>query len=253
MRLVFSRPVQVARKLLYSALLIAPLLSYTTESNAIPRGEKPTQSRSIKATSCKFKKDSFVYTLSGGKEKILSDLLVPGEKVQGVKCNDNYAFILTNSSLIAVPGAAEKTDHGRLMLELNHVKNDMNKVFKEGLVAWAIGKDRCFFLVRSGRVWEVPAITKESTLPVYSLPDKVSKADMVFHSGFLFIAPVGGKMIVMKITDEARYVELGLSGLSGDSKFFYKSGSLFYGKGIGEKVEVEIKGNKPSDVRIIKK
>ena len=255
-----SRILRKCKKLFFSVLMAAPLLSCAGNAHAIPRTTPVFEAEKTKERTNTQKRDSALcimkgavleYTLTDGTKKIVPDLLEKGEQVIGIRCNDQFASILTNTSLISVPGkrGSEKSEGGA-SLSFLQTRKDMSRIYKIGLVAWDHGLDRVFFLDQSGQVWEIPVISKGSTIPVHNLPEKTNKAEMKFHSGFLFIAPVGGKMIVMKITDKARYVELNLPTDMDGSVFFFKKNRFYYGKKGSKKVEIRIKGSKPIDVKL---
>jgi hypothetical protein len=260
-RITNSRPVQKCKKLFFSLLVAAPLVSCATDAHAIPRktpvldlGKSKHSPRAAKRDSatCRMKGRILEYTLSDGTKKMFPDLLEKGERVLSTSCNDRFASILTNTSLITVPGkkGGAKSDDG-ISLTFLQSRKDMREMHKTGIVAWAQGLDRSYFLAPDCSVTEVPVFNKEKTVPVHYLPCKARKAQMVFHSGFLFIAPLDKKMFVMKITNSAIYMDLKLPADIPGATFFLKRRRLFFGKKDGKKIEIKIKGNKPTSVRLV--
>jgi hypothetical protein len=257
-RIASSRPIQKCKRLFFSLLVAAPLVSCATDAHAIPRKTSIPEVQKSKQTIHTLKRDSALckmngstleYILSDGTKKTFPDLLERGEQVLGIRCNDRFASILTNTSLISVPGKrqSEKSEGG-LSLSFIQSRKDMRQMHKSGIVAWAQGPDRSYFISPDCSITEIPLFIKEKTVPVHHLPCKVRKAQMIFHRGMLFIAPIQGKLFVVRITNETLYNDIKLPKKIPGAEFFIKKRKLFYGKKDGQKIE--IKGNEPSRVKL---
>lgn len=258
-----NRIARTCRRLAFSVLL--PLISScASKAQALPRKtpvlslgkSKSSRTRPAKRdfASCRMNGRVLEYTLTDGTQKTFPDLLKKGERVLGTRCNDRFASVLTNTSLITVPGKSEGTkSNGRISLSFLKSRKDMRHILKKGVVAWAQGLDRSYFLGPDCSIREIPIFIKEKTVPVYYLPCKARAAQMVFHSGFLFIAPLNKKMFVVKIKNDAMYVNIKLPANIPGAEFFFKKRRLYFGKKNGQKIEIKIKGKKPSSVKLILK
>jgi hypothetical protein len=244
------------RKLFYSTLLAVPLLtSCISKAEAIPRNGpllnvgKSTQRPRAKRhfASCRMNGRALEYTLTDGTLKLFNNLLTKGEKVISIRCNDSFASVLTNTSLITVPGKSRRS----AMLSLQNVRGDMEPFHKKGIVDMELGDDRHFILTRDRELREALIVNHSNTDIVHTLPYKVNGAKMKFHRGFLFIAPVGRKMLVMRFDKNRGYSELSIPANMDGSGFFLKGKRLFFGKQ-GKEVEIMIRGKQLSQVKIKK-
>jgi len=251
-------------------LLALPLLSFQIKTQALPipnndhgaykkngpgEGAKAKKKPEVPASQpekCRFKDGIFEYRLSDGTVKKFDDLLQDEENVKETACNDSYAFILTSTSLVMVAGKESK-ETGGVRMGLSFTRKDMRDLYKIGLVAWAYAQDRCYFLMRDNKIREIPVFVHGETIPVYEIPHDLRNAKMIFHSNFLFLAPVENKMVVMKVSDKPNYVELGLKASIKDAGFFYKGKRFFFGKKGSNELEIKIKGPKLTDVKLVKR
>jgi hypothetical protein len=270
---IVTRFADSCKKLFFVTTVVAlPLVSVPSVSNALPRNnpslvqEKspdvrkqpvPRDSR----VSCRYKGGVLEYRLSDGKVKRVENLLERGEKIVDVACNESYAFVLTDTSVIMVPGLEKKEGKGsgNVTVAFLHTRKDLRDIFRKGLVAWANSEDRAYFLTRDRDLTEIPAIIKEKTIPVYQIPNVVGGSAMVFHSGFLFIAPVevehSKAMLLTAIRFEggANFREIALPQGMDDGGFFFDGKKLVFGKRGGNELEIKVNGAKLDGVSLVKR
>jgi len=260
------------RKLFYSALIAIPLLSYPCVSHAFPKSnpavkfEKAEKAPTIRkspvrrqSVGCRFEKGVLEYKLRDGTVKKVEDLLERNETVLDLACHERYAFAITSTSLIVVPGRLEKEKSGNVEVILRFTKKDLREMHKKGIQSWAFADDRCYFLSKNGELTEVPVIVKEETIPVYRFPFDFRGSAMVFHRNLLFIAPAISKektkvMLVLKLSGtKANIRKIALEQDLKDADFYYSGQKLFFGIDGSDSVEIKIRGTEPSDVRLIAK
>jgi hypothetical protein len=263
MRLSYKRCVEQGAKLIVSAALVMPLLACYPKDihTTYPRtamtevrkdpGKPLTDGHQMRYSNgkveCSINSGSFEYRFSDGTGKTIDRMLEPNERVNGLSCSDSNAFVLTDASLITVPGKAAAASSG-ISLNLSFIRTDLKDMYAKGLIAWAASDDRCFFLTKGNEIKEMPI---EGDSLIHSIPHDMRNATMIFHSGFLFIAPAetdGRKYVVaMRFSDKARFRGMELAG--GDSgQLIVRQGKLFFGK-----TEIKISGQNLADVRLEKK
>jgi len=261
------------RSLFFSTLLAFPLISHPSVSQALPKSnpavnlektEKlPTVRKSPvrrQSVSCRFEKGVLEYAIPNGPVKKVDKLLDRGEAVLDLACHDRYAFVITNTSLIVVPGRQEKDKSGNVEVIFRYTKKDIREMHKKGIVSWAYAQDKCFFLARDGEITEVPVIVKSETIPFYKLPFDFQDSAMVFHQGFLLIAPALSRannarvMVVVKLANKkSDFSELALPQGLKDADFFYSGKKLFFGNKGSVELEIKILGTDPSSVKMKKR
>lgn len=156
------------KRLFYSLLVAAPLLSNSPEAGAIPR---PT---------------------SFDRQKIAAKASFAGEKILGVKFNGNSFSVLTDRHLTII----KERRIGKFSLQKT-IRADIRHLNKIGIVDWAVGKKRFFILTRDGYL-TVDLIYKEVKPDIHPIPDNVAGARMRFHKGSLLIELANKKKIEMK-------------------------------------------------------
>lgn len=265
-----SRCADTCDKLLVvTGLAVLPLLSfYPPAANALPgngrtyewKETKPQVRRSPARNgpaSCRFVGDTLEYRLPDKTVKRFEGLLDGNERVLDISCHKRYGFVLTNTSLIMVPGKEEK-GKDELSRTGSYTRKDMREWHKRGLVSWAQADDRAYLLTRDGKIADVPVYKQGKTIREYSVPYDMKSAATVFHSGFLFIAPAMNQetksvMVVLRLAGEARFEALALPDGMKNADFFFRGGRLFFGNGDAGALEIKANGRMPSDVRLVRK
>jgi hypothetical protein len=238
----------------YSFLITMPLVSScATNARAAPRHTTfPDYERRLTikmdlppSATCRIRGRDLEYTQTNGRTKLFKDMLRSGEKALGVKCNDQYASVLTKTRLLTVPGSNSAKD-----LVNREVEGDMKPFHKKGIVDWALGYDRHFILTRDSELREDLIINHGNTDMVHSLPYDVRGAKMEYHKGFLFIALASSQMLVLKFSKSGLDNKKHMFSVNvSNPDFFFVGRRLYFGQG-SDSVEIKIKGKKLSDVLV---
>ncbi len=203
----------------------APLAD--TQATSGKRGLPLAQKKSHKSgkAECEFDGETFRYKRSGatvreiGSEKMLGQ----GETVHGVWCSEKRAFMLTSRKWIIIEAKQDKETLGQGSFGELFSHKDMTRIFSRPFVSWVATDDRIF--VQTDRIREIPI---HGDTIIHGDGMDVTNAKMAVVPGFLFFAPVGGKIVVDQIgTDFSVDVQLPRSDYG--SSFTENGGEVRFG------------------------
>lgn len=231
---------QKKRKLFFGTYIFLPLLTLCTPAHALTENlhKSAEQTKASKTNQCEWN---------------VNELLERGEKVHEIIRKKDYTFVLTKTSLLVLYEKHCKLKDLKedVTLDYHYFRINMRKILEPGLVAWAQSDDTCYFLTQDGVLTVIPVGEAKDGLPAYQISSDVSNAKMVYSSGFLFIAPVSGYLMVVSFFNDAgsKSIPIPLEAL--DSELLFDGDKLFFGKKGAEKAEIRINGKSINDVRLI--
>ncbi len=182
--------------------------------------------------SCSYDEGVLRYKTSDGKERTKNGILQSGERAWDIKCDDSYVHIMTDRNLLTVQAEPSRIRADKLAITKIKKWVEMDDVFAQGLVDWTHSSEDIFFLTRAGKVSVLPIINDKKKLVWYKFENDFSRSRIVYHSGFVFIAPASNELICMDRTGRfVRFPDVG------EGEFRYKKHKLYYRT---EKKETEI-------------
>jgi hypothetical protein len=167
------------------------------------------------------------------------------ENVMEKRSTENHDFVLTNKRLLIF---SKKKSQGPITLIES--RKDISKLMSEGIVDWEVSESHSFFLTGDKKLRVIPH--NSGNVSVYPLEFETAgmgNARMVYQSGFLFIAPPSGKILIC--SDNLEWGTLSNHFEDTDASFSVSNDGLFFGNEI-ESSEIRIKGNKLADVSIFR-
>jgi len=244
---------------LVCTLLSIPLLSLCFNADAIPVKAEIRQSERAKQKtlpSCGFEGSVFHYVVPDGKRIAVPGLLRdPNEKILGTSCSKKFAFAISDKNMYFIFGAPKETKGGSGSLKESFRFWPLEKETKRfgPLVSFAFSEDRCFLLFRDGVIRE--HFAGEDYVDNNRIPFKTENARMAYFSGFLFIAPVEGKMVIIETSSgESKYKihPLPKHFYGGSAHYMIKKNRLFFGVE-GKMLEIVTEAANLSKIKIKEK
>lgn len=176
----------------------------------------------------------------------LKTLLQPDEMATEIVCRFGMKFIMTNTSLVIVPRAEEKSwPFEPISIRLQSSRTDMSDFLNRGIVDWEPAEDAVYILTRDSILTVLPNEGLDTTIRAYEMPFETTGMDrnsMIYHAGFIFIAPRSGRAIAISFANglESRYLPFG--SRSRDDGFFLRGGELFFGRPDAASIGITIEG-----------
>lgn len=164
-----------------------------------------------------------------------------GERVVEKRSNEKYNFVLTNMRFFVM--AKDKGQGPVIFIES---RKDLSKLISKGIVDWEVSENYSFFLTADKKLTVIPHNSGKAT--TYFLDFETAamgKNRMIYHSGFLFIAPRSGKIMVC--SDKLEWGTVGNPFENQDAGFSVSGNKLTFGNR-----EIKIRGNELTDVRILR-
>ncbi len=176
-----------------------------------------------------------------------------GERRLETACAGGREFVLTESNLYIrtrqVQGDAE--DSGAIRLLARVTITDISGYAAQGIVHWQPMEDSVIIITRSDRRLTIlPDEGMGDTVPSFQLPfetAEINKQRVAYQSGFLFIAPQQGDVLVMSFGDHAGSAFLSLRSDSKRDCFTLRGARLFFGRD-EHQTEIRIRGPSVGDV-----
>jgi len=247
-------------KKLFSLLLVTPLLSLSSGACAFPAKNKPvSEPMAIIAKAskkqdryCMMEGDSLVYR-SDSEEKRIKQLTNASQKLLGVHCSERSAFVLTSRFLYISDKHEEREGSVSIKSTWKMIKTkQLFDYLNSKMETWVGGDGAFFFLTKNGVIIRIDAaIDKEENFPAFNIPYKTEGASMAYQSGFLFIAPLVGRMVIMKMSGDVRFLDPLLPGPMKDGVFYFRGDKLFFGNKEGKMIEIRVDGTNLIDVKMI--
>ncbi len=176
---------------------------------------------------CGFRNGVFRYKPAKGIAREIGPdkgMLADDEVVEDISCNKKRAFILTDRKWIIVEGNPVKgSDDGGTLKELFYYK-DIRQISGAGPRKWIPLEDR--IILKTDKIREIPL---SGPMTVHAPGKDVRGASVFSDSGLLFIAPVGGKIIVGQIGSDLT-AEMDIPDSAKSASFHRKDGRVFLGK-----------------------
>ena len=197
--------------------------------------------------SCSFKDGNLTYRTSDGKTRTKEKIVDPAETAWDIKCDDSFAHIMTDVRLISVPGNPHsfkredfEASHSRTMI-------DMRPSYKRGVVTWTHSDDHVFVVTKDRKLTVLTVAGLEQKALVYDIDYDIRKATAIYDSGFVFIAPANGRLVVY--TKDG--VTVNFTGF-GKGEFYYTNSQLRYGNKEKNDPTIKIKDEKPENIRVLR-
>jgi hypothetical protein len=188
----------------------------------------------------------------------IGGILQPGERVTGTVCRFGRDYVMTTTSLLMIRRQAEEMTFDPISLRMRVTRTDMRDILSQGIADWEPSEDSVFVLTRADKLLtRLPNEGMGDTVPVYEMPFETSMLgsdSMVYHSGFLFIAPQGANVLVFSFSGESTGQErLNLRSELPDAGFFMREGRLIFGRSGVEETEIRVDGPEIKSIRLIKR
>ena len=230
---VIAKP-KMMKSLVFSATFLSIMCSCSPVTNAVPRRDPVLEeARQVRLSErpahrqeaiCRMRGTTLEYSSGGGLVR-LTDILDAGERLAGVSCRGERAFVLSDRSLvIARPAHDPDLDGDGISFVASYSRTDMRSILAPGLVSWTQSDNAAYFLTRDGTLTEIPAENMGSMIPSFSIPYEVQGAQMAHHGGYLFLATRSGNMVVISGQDSA---VIPFRTSVGNPAFYLSNGTLF--------------------------
>lgn len=241
---VIAKPKKM-KSLVFSATFLAVTCSCAPTTNAIPRRDPVVE----EARRAPARPPRAGERAPGCFPNIAAVAMERGEKVRESICSGNREFILTDRALHIRTRVMERERFGNAEITLDNYssRTDMREMIARGIVDWEATETACYFLTRDRRLTVMPNDEMGGSIPEYTLPFEtanIPRNRMIFHSGFLFIAPLSGDALVMSFGEnpDSRFLSLPPAG-----GFSVRGNMLFFGIK-GNEREIRMDGPSVDDV-----
>jgi hypothetical protein len=177
-------------------------------------------------------------------------ILRPGEVARESVCRYGREFVLTSTSMLIIErNSASDLNVDDISLRMHFSRTDMADIYARGLVDWEAGRSACFFLTADRGLVIYPNSEMGETVTSYTLDFEtrsLGRNNMVYHSGFVFIAPPGREVLALGEDGDSRV--LGQVAAAGHG-FYTRGGRLFLGKGRQER-EIIVRSTDIEEIEI---
>ncbi len=242
---------QKIRKLAYALALSMPLLAACHAHAIPPRETAPLQAARETRQEPQERNDS--PACGSGLEGVLQ----PNETVLEAVCRYGREYVMTDASLLIVTRVPQTFTFDPIVLSMHASRTDMGQMREQGIADWEPSEDSVFILTKNDRtLTRLPNEGMGDTVPAYTMPFDTSmlgSESMVYYSGFLFIAPRGGDVMVFSFGDEVQSGTLRLRSRYDDAGFFMRQDKLIFGKAGLEETEIRVNGPAIKDIELIKR
>jgi hypothetical protein len=129
-------------------------------------------------------------------------------------------------------------------------RKDIGRLISKGIVDWEVSENHSFFLTADRKLTVIPHNSGDATTYFLDFGTAgMGKDRMTYHSGFLFIAPKSGRIMVC--SDRLEWGTVG-NPFYGENAGFSVAGDRLVLGNKNRNVEIKIRGTELTDVSILK-
>ena len=173
---------------------------------------------------CTLSGDGIVKTRADGRKVHLFGLFDDGEQVREMKCEERRTVVLTTENLTIAEDPKKKNG----LKQGTTTKYRLGDVYSSGLVSYALGEERAFFLTKDKTLTVLPYQNGSRDAVSYEYKFDVSKTKLTVENGILFLAPINGKISYCSF-DAAGDISCRSKPLQFGGEFFRNNGKLHFG------------------------